>query len=130
MDRTWHVEHHLNAKWQGQAVGRILAGQQAPYDRVPYFYSDVFDLHMCLRGDTKPPSDDNTLLHGDLEGAEFTELKHDADGIVRGATIFSRDEPKMDAISDVVEALIRANVNVKARETEIAQPGFDLKSLL
>ena len=91
MDRTWHAEHHLNAKWQGQAVGRILAGAEGatPYDRVPYFYSDVFDLHLCLRGDTKPPGDANTILHGDLEEAEFTELKHDADGVLRGATIVS-----------------------------------------
>jgi 3-phenylpropionate/trans-cinnamate dioxygenase ferredoxin reductase subunit len=44
LDKRWHAEHHLNAKWQGQAVGRILAGGQEPYDRVPYFFSDVFDL--------------------------------------------------------------------------------------
>ena len=130
MDRTWHAEHHLNAKWQGQAVGRILTGQAQSYDRVPYFYSDVLDLHMCLRGDVRPPSDANTILVGDLESAEFTELKHDASGVLRGAMIFSRDEPKMDAISDVVEELIRKGVNVKAREAEMAQADFDLKSLL
>ncbi len=129
MGRTWHAEHHLNAKWQGQAVGRILAGGDAAYDRVPYFYSDVFDLHLCLRGDTQPPSDAHTILYGDLDGAEFAELKHDAEGVLRGATICSRDEPKMDAISDVVEELIRGKVNIKAREAEITRAGFDLASL-
>lgn len=129
MERTWHAEHHLNAKWQGQAVGRILAGGDAGYDRVPYFWSDVFDLHLCLRGDTYPPSDENIVLYGDANAGEFAELKHDDAGVLRGAIILSHDEAKMDAISDVVEELIRARTNVKARESDITRPGFDLASL-
>ena len=53
LGKRWHVEHHLNAKWQGQAVGKIMAGGDAPYDQVPYFFSDFLDLHMILRGDTE-----------------------------------------------------------------------------
>ena len=28
-----------------------MTGAQTPYDHVPYFFSDEFDLHMTLRGD-------------------------------------------------------------------------------
>lgn len=38
------VEHVDNAKEQGAAVGRILAGSDETYAHTPYYYSKVFDL--------------------------------------------------------------------------------------
>lgn len=38
------VEHVDNAKEQGAAVGRILAGSDETYSHTPMYYSDVFDL--------------------------------------------------------------------------------------
>jgi NADPH-dependent 2,4-dienoyl-CoA reductase/sulfur reductase-like enzyme len=38
------VEHEDNAKRMGRAAGRAMAGDPAPYDHLPYFYSDLFDL--------------------------------------------------------------------------------------
>ncbi len=127
LGKRWHVEHHLNAKWQGQAVGKIMAGDNTPYDRVPYFFSDFLDLHMILRGDSQGGK--SRVVAGDLSGGEFTELYTDDNGrIVMGVSI-SHDEPKLDPISDTLERLIRAKVNIAGRETQIASPGFDINSL-
>lgn len=127
LDKTWHVEHHLNAKWQGQAVGKIMAGEQTPYDQVAYFFSDFLDLHMIQRGDSQ--SGKNSIIAGDLEGGEFTELYYNDEGrLVMGVSI-SHEEPKLDPISDTLERLIRARVNIKGREAEIQAPGFDINSL-
>ena len=41
----------------------------------------------------------------------------------------SHEEPKLDALSDTLENLIRAKANIKGREAEIQAPGFDLASL-
>ncbi len=38
------VEHEDNANSMGQAAGRAMAGEVAPYDHLPFFYSDLFDL--------------------------------------------------------------------------------------
>ena len=38
------VEHVDNAKSQGAAVGRIMAGSDEVYDHTPYYYSKVFDI--------------------------------------------------------------------------------------
>lgn len=38
------VEHEDNAKAMGRRAGRNMAGDEAPYRRVPMFYSDLFDL--------------------------------------------------------------------------------------
>ncbi len=125
--RRRHVEHHLNAKWQGQAVGKIMAGAQEPFDQVSYFFSDEFDIHMALRGD--PQAGRNSVFAGDVDGAEFTELYYDDAGIMTMGVAISHDEPKVDAVSDILERLIRAKVNIKGREAEIQAPGFDLNSL-
>ncbi|HEX8218468.1 MAG TPA: FAD-dependent oxidoreductase [Chloroflexia bacterium] len=38
------VEHEDNAKTMGRHAGRAMAGEAKPYDHLPYFYSDLFDL--------------------------------------------------------------------------------------
>jgi NADPH-dependent 2,4-dienoyl-CoA reductase/sulfur reductase-like enzyme len=38
------VEHEDNANTMGRHAGRNMAGEQAPYDHLPFFYSDLFDL--------------------------------------------------------------------------------------
>jgi 3-phenylpropionate/trans-cinnamate dioxygenase ferredoxin reductase component len=125
--KTWHAEHHLNAKWQGQAVGRIMAGGTDPYDRVAYFFSDEFDIHMILRGN--PNAAKHSILTGDLEGAEFTELYYDDSGKLTMGISVSHEEKILDPISDTLEELIQKGVVIKGREAEIQKPGFDLASL-
>lgn len=38
------VEHEDNANAMGMHAGRAVAGDAAPYDHLPFFYSDLFDL--------------------------------------------------------------------------------------
>ena len=38
------VEHEDNALTMGKAAGRSMAGDEAPYTHLPFFYSDLFDL--------------------------------------------------------------------------------------
>ncbi|MDK2981698.1 MAG: 3-phenylpropionate/trans-cinnamate dioxygenase ferredoxin reductase component [Chloroflexota bacterium] len=42
--RRVRVEHADNATQMGKAAGRNMAGAQEPYDYLPFFYSDLFDL--------------------------------------------------------------------------------------
>ncbi|HZO87927.1 MAG TPA: FAD/NAD(P)-binding oxidoreductase [Chthonomonadaceae bacterium] len=127
LNKEWHAEHFLNAKWQGQAVGAIMAGQNQPYNQIPYFFSDFLDLHMILRGD--PQGGKNSIFTGDTQAAEFTELYYDDTGRLRMGVSISHDEKKLDGISDTLERLIRAGVNVQGREGAIQTPDFDLNSL-
>jgi 3-phenylpropionate/trans-cinnamate dioxygenase ferredoxin reductase subunit len=127
MGKEWRLEHFLNAKWQGQAVGAIMAGEGGPYDQVPYFYSDEFDIHMILRGD--PAAGRNSVITGDVGGAEFTELYYDDAGRITMGIAISHLEKTLDGISDTLERLIRARKEIKGRLSEIAKPNFDLGSL-
>jgi 3-phenylpropionate/trans-cinnamate dioxygenase ferredoxin reductase component len=48
------VEHEDHAKSHGKAVGRNMAGAGEPYDHLPFFYSDLFELGYEAVGQTDP----------------------------------------------------------------------------
>lgn len=44
LNKHIRVEHENNALRMGKAAGRAMAGQGKPYDYLPFFYSDLFDM--------------------------------------------------------------------------------------
>lgn len=44
LDKRIRVEHADNANKMGKQAGRNMAGAGEPYDYLPFFYSDLFDL--------------------------------------------------------------------------------------
>jgi NADPH-dependent 2,4-dienoyl-CoA reductase/sulfur reductase-like enzyme len=44
LDKRFRVEHEDHANTHGRVVGANLAGAEQPYDHLPFFYSDLFDL--------------------------------------------------------------------------------------
>ncbi|MDX6503995.1 MAG: 3-phenylpropionate/trans-cinnamate dioxygenase ferredoxin reductase component [Gaiellaceae bacterium] len=48
------VEHEDHAKSHGRAVGANMAGADTPYDHLPFFYSDLFELGYEALGETDP----------------------------------------------------------------------------
>ena len=44
LDRRLRVEHEDAAVGMGRHAGRVMAGVDAVYDTLPFFYSDLFDL--------------------------------------------------------------------------------------
>jgi NADPH-dependent 2,4-dienoyl-CoA reductase/sulfur reductase-like enzyme len=48
------VEHEDNANSMGRAAGRNMAGDRTPYQHLPFFYSDLFDLGYEAVGELDP----------------------------------------------------------------------------
>jgi 3-phenylpropionate/trans-cinnamate dioxygenase ferredoxin reductase subunit len=65
------VEHWANALHQPQAAARAMLGQDASYDRLPYFFTDQYDLGMEYSGYVPPGGYDDVVLRGDVAGREF-----------------------------------------------------------
>ena len=63
------VEHQDNAKRQGRAAARNMLGKAESYVRLPFFYSDQYDLGMEYRG--YAPAWDSVVVRGDLGEREF-----------------------------------------------------------
>jgi len=112
MGRPIRHEHHLNAQWQGAAAGANMAGAAKPYERVSYFFSDFLDLHMIQRGSI--PASAKTKLLGDMASAEFIELYAEEDGVLKMGISISREEKKLDPISDKLEKLIETRTMLTA----------------
>ena len=64
------VEHWDNAVKQGQYIARYLSGQPEPFENIPYFFSDVFDLSYEFWGDTAGA--DRTEYRGDVNSTSFS----------------------------------------------------------
>ncbi|MGW2056033.1 NAD(P)/FAD-dependent oxidoreductase [Streptomyces sp. NPDC001840] len=65
------VEHWANALNGGPAAARAMLGQDVSYDRVPYFFSDQYDLGLEYSGWAPPGSYDQVVVRGDAGKREF-----------------------------------------------------------
>jgi NADPH-dependent 2,4-dienoyl-CoA reductase/sulfur reductase-like enzyme len=54
LGKRLRVEHEDNANTMGRWAGRNMAGEAKPYDYLPYFYCDLFDLGYEAVGDVDP----------------------------------------------------------------------------
>jgi len=67
--RHVRVEHWANALHGGPAAARSMLGRDVTHDRVPYFFTDQYDLGMEYSGLGGPH--DTVVTRGDPEGGEF-----------------------------------------------------------
>ncbi len=67
--RYVRVEHWANALNGGPAAARSMLGQEVSYDRVPYFFTDQYDLGMEYSGLGGPG--DTVVTRGNPEDGEF-----------------------------------------------------------
>lgn len=59
------VEHWANAANQGKAAGASMAGAGEPYAKLPYFFTDQYDLSMEYHGHVDREGADDVVLRGD-----------------------------------------------------------------
>lgn len=77
------VEHWDNAREQGAAAARSMLGKGEPYARIPYFFSDQYDLGLEYFGRHDPA--DELTIEGDIDGALFRAVWRDSGGAVSAA---------------------------------------------
>ncbi len=80
--RHLRVEHWANALNQGAAAGANATGKPEPYTRLPYFFSDQYDLGLEYVGYAAP--DDQVVIRGDFAAREFIAFYH-REGVVTAA---------------------------------------------
>ena len=65
LGRRVRVEHWDTAIEQAKVAARNLAGGSETYDRLPYFFTDQYDLGMEYVGNVGPDGYDRVVLQGD-----------------------------------------------------------------
>jgi 3-phenylpropionate/trans-cinnamate dioxygenase ferredoxin reductase subunit len=102
------VEHWSNALNGGQAVAKAMLGQELVYDRVPYFFTDQYDLGMEYAGYVEPGGYDEVVFRGDVEGREFVAFWVSGGRVLAGMNVNVWD------VQDQIQALVRAGYAGKA----------------
>jgi 3-phenylpropionate/trans-cinnamate dioxygenase ferredoxin reductase subunit len=113
------VEHWANALNQGPAAARSMLGKGEPYDRVPYFFSDQYDLGMEYSGHAT--SWDRVVFRGDVAAREFIAFWMTGDRVAAGMNVNVWD------VTDDIQRLIRERVAVD--DARLADPDVPLADL-
>ena len=97
---SMRIEHEDHANSHGRAVGANMAGAETPYDHLPFFYSDLFDLGYEAVG----------AVDSRLEAVEDWQepfrkgvVTYVDDGRPRGVLLWNVWD-KLDAARDVIRA--------------------------
>jgi 3-phenylpropionate/trans-cinnamate dioxygenase ferredoxin reductase subunit len=99
------VEHWANALEQGPAAARSMLGKDVSYDKVPYFFSDQYDVGMEYAG-LHDPNADELVLRGDMGSGEFVAFWVRGDRLMAGMNVNVWD------VSDPIQELVRSRATV------------------
>jgi 3-phenylpropionate/trans-cinnamate dioxygenase ferredoxin reductase subunit len=113
------VEHWDNAREQGPVAARNMLGRELPYERLPYFFSDQYEVGMEYTGHARPS--DRLIVRGDPGTREFIAFWLRGDRVVAGMNVNVWD------VVDPIQRLIRDRVSVDERR--LADPGVPLETL-
>ena len=102
------VEHWANALNQGPAAARNMLGRREPYDRIPYFFSDQYDVGMEYAG--YATEWDEVVFRGDPSSREFIAFWLHGGRVVAGMNVNVWD------VTDDIQDLIRSR-----REVNVAR---------
>jgi 3-phenylpropionate/trans-cinnamate dioxygenase ferredoxin reductase component len=125
---AWHpfyeqrirVEHWANALNQGPAAARAMLGEPVSYDRIPYFFSDQYEVGMEYSG--YAPSWDAVVFRGERTAGEFIAFWMSDKRIVAGMNVNVWD------VNEQVQELIRSRQPVDV--DDLSDPDIPLDSLV
>jgi 3-phenylpropionate/trans-cinnamate dioxygenase ferredoxin reductase component len=116
------VEHWANALNQPQTAAQAMLGQQVSYDRVPYFYTDQYDLGMEYSGYVEPGGYAQVVFRNDTARREFIAFWIDSRSrVLAGMNVNVWD------VNDAIEALVRSGQ--PADPDLLSDPAVDLAGL-
>jgi 3-phenylpropionate/trans-cinnamate dioxygenase ferredoxin reductase subunit len=102
------VEHWANALHQGPVAARAMLGRSDVYDRLPYFYSDQYEVGMEYSGLAR--AWDRVVVRGDPASREFIAFWMTGTRILAGMNVNVWDA------TETIKRLIHERVTVDDRQ--------------
>jgi len=115
------VEHWANALNQPEVAAAAMLGKDAQYTRLPYFFTDQYDLGMEYVGYVEPDGYDRLVTRGDPAGGEFIAFWLKDGRVLAGMNVNVWD------VVDPIRALIESGATVNP--DALADPDTPLDSL-
>lgn len=122
LDRHLRVEHWANALNQPQTAARAMLGQDVRYDRLPYFFTDQYDLGMEYTGYVAPDGYDRVVFRGDTKTREFVAFWLSGGRVLAGMNVNVWD------VTDRIKELVASGRPVDPGR--LADPDVPLGELL
>ncbi|MFH8288370.1 NAD(P)/FAD-dependent oxidoreductase [Streptomyces sp. NPDC018059] len=116
------VEHWANALNGGPAAARAMLGQDVRHDRVPYFFSDQYDVGLEYSGWAPPGTYDQVVARGDVGKREFIAFWLSEGRVLAGMNV------NVWEVTETVQQLIRTGARPDIER--LADPSVPLESLL
>jgi 3-phenylpropionate/trans-cinnamate dioxygenase ferredoxin reductase component len=120
LGRAIRVEHWEVAKNHGRGIAANITGGDKPYTKLPYFWSDQYDVNMEYRGNAS--GDDHAVWRGDRDALSFSVF-YIRDGLIDG--VVSMNDSKTNEVGG---KLIEGRRPVS--ESALADMGVDLAELV
>jgi NADPH-dependent 2,4-dienoyl-CoA reductase/sulfur reductase-like enzyme len=128
--RPIRVEHWANALNGGPASARAMLGQAVSYERLPYFYTDQYDLGMEYVGYVGPEGYDSVVFRGDPSIVDGKAPQFIAFWVKDGRVLAGMNVNVWDVVDDI-RALAQAGYAGKAVDlARLAEPSIPLGDLL
>src|SRR6185437_9845582 len=121
-DKRIRVEHWANALNQPAVAAAAMLGEEAEYTRLPYFFTDQYDLGMEYLGYVEPDGYDQLVTRGDPAGGEFIAFWLGGGRVLAGMNVNVWD------VGDQIRALIESGQSIDA--DRLADPNTPLESLV
>ncbi|MFD9886225.1 NAD(P)/FAD-dependent oxidoreductase [Streptomyces alboflavus] len=116
------VEHWANALNGGPAAARAMLGKDVTYDRVPYFFSDQYDVGLEYSGWAPPGTYDQVVIRGDAGKREFIAFWLSDGQVLAGMNVNVWD------VTEAIQKLIRSGA--RPDPEALADPSRPLTDLL
>jgi 3-phenylpropionate/trans-cinnamate dioxygenase ferredoxin reductase subunit len=124
---AWHphletrlrIEHWANALHQGPVAARTMLGLPTPYQRLPYFSSDQYDVGMEYSG--LATASDHVVLRGDPATRQFVAFWVRQQRVVAGMNVNVRD------VAESIHALIGGGRDVDL--ARLADPDIPIEEV-
>jgi 3-phenylpropionate/trans-cinnamate dioxygenase ferredoxin reductase subunit len=113
------VEHWGTALEQGPAAARNMLGHDLAYERIPYFFSDQYEVGMEYAG--YAPAYDRVVFRGDPASFEFVAFWMRDNRVVAGMNL------NVWEVNEDIQALIRSGSTVD--DEALRDPGVAISGL-
>jgi len=121
-DRHIRLEHWSAALNQGPVAAANMMGRPTAYEKVPYFFSDQYDMGMEYSGYVPGGSYDEVVLRGDVAKREFLAFWMGGGRVLAGMNVNIWD------VTDAVQALVQSGQPVDT--AKLADPDVALGDLI
>jgi 3-phenylpropionate/trans-cinnamate dioxygenase ferredoxin reductase subunit len=102
LGRHIRVEHWANALHQPKTAAKTMLGGDAIYDRVPYFFTDQYELGMEYSGYVEPDGYDEVVFRGDPNDGEYIAFWLQDGRVLAGMNVNVWD------VTDAIQGLVRS----------------------